>query len=147
MAIPSRVEFHELQVVLDSEVDTGLPARRRQRDLANDFAWFDPRNVLDLARIIETEDAEREGFDGEDFIDEFVSDMVDDKINEGKGGYDHYAFNFGDESAADVAKNNGLIDLDAAAEHAVNVDGVAHTLSRYDGEEHESNGTYWYRQQ
>jgi len=38
------------------------------------------------------------------------------------------------------------IDVDGAAEEVVRIDGVGHFLNRYDGNEYETEGTYWYRE-
>ena len=96
--------------------------------------------------IVTKEQAQEEDFDGSDNTDEFVEQMVESKIDEGKGGYDHYAFNFGDQEARELLTKHGLIDIDGAAEDAVATDGVGHFLAHYDGNELEVGGTYWYRQ-
>ncbi len=100
-----------------------------------------------LERNIITEDqAEEEDFDGSDFIDEFVEEMTNDSINEGRGGYDYYESNFGEEEAKTLAKDNGLIDIRSASENAVNIDGVGHFLAGYDGADIElPSGAYAFK--
>ena len=57
-----------------------------------------------------------------------------------------YKDEFGKEEFRDAVRNNDLVDIDKVAEEAVSVDGVAHFIASYDGEEIElSNGYYAYR--
>ena len=75
---------------------------------------------------------------------EFVDALVEDKM--GYGGYKYYSENFGEEDAMKVAIQNRLIDIQEASEEAVNIDGVGHFLSGYDGNEIElSHGAYAFR--
>lgn len=79
-------------------------------------------------------------------IDEFVEQMVDDKINEGRGGYDHYASNFGEDDAKKLILDHNFVDKDALIEDAIRIDGRGHFISGYDGEEHEErvNGVTYF---
>ena len=70
-----------------------------------------------------------------DDVDEFVEMMVDNKIDEGQGGYEYYKSEFGKEEADKLLIDNNLIDIDAYAKWAVDTDGVAHFLAGYDGNE------------
>jgi len=80
-------------------------------------------------------------------IDEFVEWMTDQQIEEGGGGYDHFASNFGDAEAKKLLVENNLIDVDSLIEEAINVDGWAHTLSRYDGNYSElPSGAVYFRE-
>ena len=83
--------------------------------------------------IVTDEEAHAEGFDPDDKVDLFISEMTSEQIEEGNGGYDHYASNFGEEEAKKLVMEHGLIDIDAAAADAVSTDGWAHFLSHYDG--------------
>ena len=58
---------------------------------------------------------------------------------------DEYKFQFGDEEFQRVLLSENLIDIDKVAEWCVDMDGVAHTLAQYDGEEEEFNGFYFFR--
>ena len=58
---------------------------------------------------------------------------------------DEYKFNFGDEEFQRVLIEENLIDLEELAKYCVDVDGVAHALASYDGEEIEHEGMYLYR--
>jgi hypothetical protein len=97
--------------------------------------------------IVDEEEAEKEDFDAEDYIDKFVDDMTDGQIKEGRGGYDYYESNFGEEEAKKIVLENNLIDISAAAEQAIKDDGVEHFLAGYDGNVIEVHGgSVWYRQ-
>ena len=58
---------------------------------------------------------------------------------------DEYKFNFGEEEFQRVLISENLIDLEELAKYCVDVDGVAHALASYDGEEIEHEGMYLYR--
>jgi hypothetical protein len=93
---------------------------------------------------------EANGRDAEEIANDRMSDYVnaltDDQINQGNDGFDYYIDNFGEEEAFNMAVKNNLIDIESASEDAVNVDGVAHFISSYDGEEIAlNNGSYAYR--
>ena len=85
--------------------------------------------------IIDDNEGQDENFDLEDKIDEFVEQMTKDQMDEGQNGYAHYESNFGEEDARKLVIEHNLIDIDAAAQGAVDADGVAHTLDGYDSEE------------
>jgi len=105
------------------------------------------RGIVSEEDVLDEETGDvKEGWDPTDYIDDFVEKMTDDQISEGQGGYDHYKFNFGQDEAQKLLVEQNLIDFDAAADDAVNTDGVAHFLNHYDGNEYEADGTYWYRQ-
>jgi hypothetical protein len=93
---------------------------------------------------------EANGRDAEEIANDRMSDYVnaltDDQINQGNDGFDYYIDNFGEEEAFNMAVKNNLIDIEGASEDAVNMDGVAHFISSYDGEEIAlDNGSYAYR--
>lgn len=58
---------------------------------------------------------------------------------------DEYKYQFGDEHFQYILLEESLIDIDALAKWCVDMDGVAHFLASYDGEEIEENGYYIYR--
>ena len=85
--------------------------------------------------IITEEQAQDEDFDLDSKVYDFVEDMTQGMIDEGNGGYDHYKDNFGDDQAKKVIFDNNLIDIDEASENAVDEDGIAHFIGRYDGKQ------------
>jgi len=95
--------------------------------------------------IISEEEGKDKNFDFESKKDEFVEQMTTDQINEGDGGLEHYRFNFGEEEAARIVKENNLIDVNRAADDAISQDGWQHFISSYDEESSETvNGfVYW----
>ena len=58
---------------------------------------------------------------------------------------DEYKYQLGEEQFHDILIREGLIDIEALAQWCVDMDGVAHFLASYDGEEIEENGYYIYR--
>ena len=58
---------------------------------------------------------------------------------------EEYKYQFGDEEFQRVLVERNLIDITALAKWCVDMDGVAHTLATYDGEEEEFNGFYFFR--
>ena len=58
---------------------------------------------------------------------------------------EEFKFQLGDEEFQRVVLSENLIDIDKVAEWCVDMDGVAHTLAQYDGEEEEFNGFYFFR--
>ena len=58
---------------------------------------------------------------------------------------DEYKFQFGEEAFRDTLLENNLIDIEKVAKWCVDMDGVAHTLATYDGQEEEFNGFYFFR--
>lgn len=58
---------------------------------------------------------------------------------------EEYKFQFGEEEFQRVLIEENLIDLEELAKYCVDIDGVAHSLAAYDGEEIEHEGMYLYR--
>ena len=58
---------------------------------------------------------------------------------------DEFKYQFGDELFNDIVIKENLIDIDALSRWCVDMDGVAHFLASYDGEEIDENGYYIYR--
>lgn len=97
--------------------------------------------------IITEEEGENEEFDLDNKIDDFVEVMTESQIDEGDGGLEHYRLNFGDEEANKVITEHQLIDINAAAEDAIDVDGWPHFISLYDGNyETTKNGIVYFRE-
>jgi hypothetical protein len=70
----------------------------------------------------------------DDLKSDYVALLTEDKMNEGNDGLDYFIFNFGEEETYTMVRDNNLIDIDEASKDAVNVDGIGHFLSSYDGE-------------
>jgi hypothetical protein len=66
-------------------------------------------------------------------IEDFVQALTEDQINQGNEGLTYYIDNFGKEDAMIIVMANNLIDMDSASQDAVDVDGIGHFLSSYDG--------------
>lgn len=74
----------------------------------------------------------------EDFI-EYLVEQAGDPIQ-------WYRDMVGDKDFAETVKENGLIDLDAVEDEAISLDGVAHFIATYDGEEIDlGDGLFAYR--
>lgn len=85
--------------------------------------------------IMDEEEAEGDDAEeiAEDRIYDFVQALTSDQINQGNGGYDYLEDSFGKEEAMRLVLQNNLIDIDSASEEAVRIDGTAHFISTYDG--------------
>jgi hypothetical protein len=88
------------------------------------------------AGILDEDDALSENAEelAEERIEDFVNLMTEEQLNEGNNGFDYFESNFGKEEAINMVIKNNLIDIDSASRDAVQVDGIAHFLSYYDGE-------------
>lgn len=76
--------------------------------------------------------------------DEDMQNMI--RSYEGNGKQ-YVEDNFGKDELRRMIKEKNLVDIDKVAEEAINWDGVAHFIARYDGEEIDlGNGMYAYRQ-
>lgn len=84
---------------------------------------------------------------GVDNVDDFVEYLTQNKIDEGMGGYDHFESNFGKEEANKLVMEHNLIDIDEAAENAVDTDGWDHFISSYTGDHKElPSGAVYFRE-
>lgn len=94
------------------------------------------------AGIVTPEDFESEDFD----IDDAKQRYIDYLVDHAGDPIEFYKDNLGQNEFNHVAKTHNLIDIDMVAEEAIEWDGVAHFIARYDGEEIElSNGLFAYR--
>lgn len=113
-------------------------------DYAVDEDWF--KDALVESQRYYYEDMDEDEFvevceennispDDDNAIDELVDiylDGIDDYVDEFKSI-------FGDSEFSTTVKENDLIDLDKVVEEAIRVDGIAHFIAGYDGEEIELN--------
>ena len=59
--------------------------------------------------------------------------------------FDEFIFNYGREYTMEIIKKYDLLNYEELAQYCVDLDGVGHFLSSYDGEELEYNNYYLYR--
>lgn len=139
---------------LEQHIDKDKLRRELEPDELNsridDLTYEAERNPEDF-----WDEYEREGFeapeedeDGErrepdsDEIDELAQKQTDNRLEDPMEFLDDI---YGDEATKKAIEIAG-IDIDAAAEEAVDSDGAAHYLCRYDGDYHElSNGLIYWR--
>jgi hypothetical protein len=65
----------------------------------------------------------------QDYIDLLTSEQIGDD-----NGVQYFIDNFGEDEFFKIVIDNNLIDFENASQDAVNMDGIAHFLARYDGE-------------
>jgi hypothetical protein len=94
-------------------------------DIASESASGEFENRL------EEEMAER----GVSSRDDFVAQMTQDQIDEGRGGLDHFRSSMGDEEADRLIVEEGLVDIDKLIDAAIGLDGRGHFLASYDMDE------------
>ena len=99
----------------------------------------------DIQYIADEEELEQldNGEIDEDTIRDNYFNTLQDSIND--NWMEEYKFQFGEEDFKHILIRNNLIDTDALAKWCVGMDGVAHYLASYDGEEYEQDGYYIYR--
>ena len=99
-------------------------------------------NIQYIATEEELEQLENGDIMEDDIRDNYYNCLKDSL----SGNYiDEYKFQFGDKEFQRVLIEHDLIDITALAKWCVEMDGVAHTLATYDGDEIECNGYYIYR--
>ena len=79
----------------------------------------------------------------EDDIRENYYNSLQDSIQ--NNWIDEFKYQFGDELFNDIVIKENLIDIEGLSKWCVDMDGVAHYLATYDGDEIECNGYYIYR--
>jgi hypothetical protein len=85
---------------------------------------------------MDEEDAESDNAEelADDLKYDYVALITEEKLDEGNNGLDYFINNFGEKETYKMVMDNNLIDIDEASKDAVNVDGIGHFLSSYDGE-------------
>ena len=107
----------------------------------HEFNAYD-EGIQYIATDEEMEQLENGEISEEEIRDNYIN-MLQDSI---KGQeMEEYKFQFGEEYFNDTLIKEGLIDIEALAQWCVDMDGVAHYLASYDGEEIDENGYYIYR--
>ena len=79
----------------------------------------------------------------EDDIRENYYNALQDSIQ--NNWIDEFKHQFGDDLFNDIVIKENLIDIEELSKWCVDMDGVAHTLATYDGQEEEFNGFYFFR--
>ena len=79
----------------------------------------------------------------EDDIRENYYNALQDSIQ--NNWIDEFKYQLGDDMFNDIVIKENLIDIEELSKWCVDMDGVAHTLASYDGEEEEFNGFYFFR--
>ena len=79
----------------------------------------------------------------EDDIRENYYNSLQDSIQ--NNWIDEFKYQFGDDMFNDIVIKENLIDIEEMAKWCVDMDGVAHYIAHYDGDEIECNGYYIYR--
>ena len=95
------------------------------------IATYEEINALEVGEIKEEEIRET-------YFNSLQSSINGQEIEE-------YKFQLGDQEFNKTILSNNLIDIDALAQYCVDVDGVAHFLAAYNGDELETNNIYLYR--
>lgn len=92
-------------------------------------------------------DEEMEQLENGELSEEEIRDNYFNSLQDSIKGQEmeEYKYQFGEQNFQDILIREGLIDIDALAQWCVDMDGVAHYLASYDGEEIEENGYYIYR--
>lgn len=139
------------QDFIESHIDTD----RLKRDLESDLQNSNEETLRDMRDSDFWREWEQEGFDApEEDEDGDVPSPTDDQIAELaerqteeqlKDPMSYLEDIYGREDAVKQAIQIAGIDIDAAAEEAVDTDGAAHFLSSYDGNSYTTKGglVYW----
>lgn len=92
-------------------------------------------------------DEEMEQLENGEISEEEIRDNYFNMLQDSIKGQEmeEYKFQLGEEYFNDTLIKEGLIDIEALAQWCVDMDGVAHFLASYDGEEIDENGYYIYR--
>ena len=141
------------QIIEDCGLSENLIFNAEIQGLIDDSWFIDFWNELhefnayeeDIQYIADNEEMEQleNGEISEDEIRERYFNSLQGSI-EGQE-MEEYKFQFGEEQFQDILIREGLIDIDALAQWCVDMDGAAHFLASYDGEEIEENGYYIYK--
>ena len=136
--IESHIDIDRLRRDLESDVQSNIEERLRD-ERPNDFWKEYERAGFDAPE--EDEDGEREDPD-DSHIEELAEQQTEEML---KDPMDYLADIYGREDAVKQAIEIAGIDINAAAEDAVDTDGAAHFLSSYDGQSYTTKGglVYW----
>ena len=96
-------------------------------------------NIMDSEEVDLYESGE---LSEEDIRENYYNSLQDSIQN---NWIDEFKFQFGDDLFNDIVIKENLINIEELAKWCVEMDGVAHTLATYDGQEEEFNGFYFFR--
>ena len=99
---------------------------------------YENRLIAELVEngLMDEEDAKSDYAEpmADDLKSDYVALLTEGQLDEGNNGLNYFIYNFGEEETYKMVRDNNLIDIDEASKDAVNVDGIGHFLSSYDGE-------------
>ncbi len=133
--LESHIDKDKLRRELKSDVQE--MAEEDLREMNDREFWRTAERYIDVPE----EDDDGEKPDPDDFIEDVAEKIADERLQDPMEYLDDI---YGDEAAAQAIKIAG-IDIDAAAEDAVDTDGWEHFLARYDGNSTEtpSGFVFW----
>lgn len=134
--IESHIDTNQLRRDLESDVQN--MAEEELRDMRDREFWRTAERYIDIPE----EDEDGEMPDKDDYIDDVAEKMTEERL---KDPMSYLEDIYGREDAVKQAIEIAGIDIDAAAQEAVDTDGAAHFLSSYDGNSYTTkNGlVYW----
>ena len=109
-------------------------------EYAENYAYNESIEYLADAEELEQIDA---GIVSEDELREKYYNSI--LPSNAEGAFDEFIYQFGRDYTIEIIKKYDLLNYEELAQYCVDVDGVGHFLSSYDGEELEYNNYYLYR--
>lgn len=104
------------------------------------IAWNE--SIEYIARDEELEELKNEQITEEDIRENYYESS---KYTSSESAFDEFLFQFGREYTMEIMLKENIIDIEELSKYCVDVDGIAHFLSSYDGEELEHDNYYLYR--
>ena len=141
------------QIIEDCGLTENLILEAEIQGLINE-SWFEEWwkglhecNAYDESIQYIATDEEMEQLENGEISEEEIRDNYYNSLQDSIKGQEmeEYKYQFGEQGFQDILVKKGLIDIEALAQWCVDMDGVAHYLASYDGEEIDENGYYIYR--
>lgn len=125
-----------------SDTDRRVIASEEANDYAYEVVKYQPEDYVDELEVpIEFQDDPEEWHGFDDALEKLQEERYEQVYRELEDPIQYFVEDHGIYSIEDLFKASFImIDVEAAAEEAVNVDGWAHFLSRYDGNYEEIDG-------
>lgn len=114
--------YYEMADEYSDEFENALVEECYNRGLIDDSDFRDDEFGVDYKDCIKS-------------TDRLVSMCVADYVADIDNWIQEYIFNFGQDDFNHVINTYGLVDFNSMAKECVNIDGIAHYLASYDGEE------------